>query len=157
MKRYLTYIIGALFLVLTTSFAYNQLAEDDWGFFGHRLINRMAVFTLPPELISVFKGHIEYLSEHSVDPDKRRYANSFEAVRHFIDIDVWGEPPFDNLPREWNEALAKFTTLQAVAPGDTVEFFNFPIEEEFYVDSVTFHLPGGSTVNVEKWTYVNAF
>ena len=51
-----------------------------WGFFGHRRINRMAVFTLPPEMIVFFKRKIEYITEHAVDPDKRRYASRFEAI-----------------------------------------------------------------------------
>ena len=77
----------------------------EWGFFSHRLINRMAVFTLPAELIGVYKQHIAYVTEHAVDPDKRRYATRHEAVRHYIDIDHWGTYPFDNVPRTWNDAL----------------------------------------------------
>ena len=42
-----------------------------WGFFGHKRINRIATFTLPPEMFGFFKEHIEYLTEHAVDPDKR--------------------------------------------------------------------------------------
>jgi hypothetical protein len=42
----------------------------EWGFFAHRLINRVAVYTLPTEMIGWFKPQIDYLSEHAVDPDK---------------------------------------------------------------------------------------
>ena len=31
-----------------------------WGFYGHKKINRMAVFTLPPEMLGFYKKHIEY-------------------------------------------------------------------------------------------------
>ncbi|MDH3652341.1 MAG: hypothetical protein OEQ53_21810, partial [Saprospiraceae bacterium] len=93
----------------------------EWGFFGHRLINRMAVFTLPPELIKIYKPHIEFVAAHAVDPDKRRYSTVHEAVRHYIDLDHWGHYPFDNLPRNWDKALIKFCDLTCVfANGDTV-------------------------------------
>ena len=89
-----------------------------WGFFAHKRINRIAVFTLPPEMFGFYKEHIEYLTEHAVDPDKRRYALDGEAQCHYIDIDHYaknGENPFDNVPRRWNDAVAKFSedTLQA--------------------------------------------
>jgi hypothetical protein len=86
-----------------------------WGFYGHRLINRTAVFLLPPEMMVLYKANIEFLAEHAVDPDKRRYAVNGEAPRHYIDLDRYGEWPYPELPRVWNLAVAKFTedTLQA--------------------------------------------
>lgn len=80
-----------------------------WGFFSHRKINRMAVFTLPPEMVGFFKKHIEYLSEHAVDPDKRSRAVEGEAEKHYIDIDHFGEDPFSIMPRRWNDAVKKYT------------------------------------------------
>ncbi|MEL6356174.1 MAG: hypothetical protein AAFQ37_04495, partial [Bacteroidota bacterium] len=58
-------------LLLATSTA---VQSPDWGFFGHRRINRMAVFTLDPEMMPFFRANLEYLTDHAVDPDKRRYA-----------------------------------------------------------------------------------
>ncbi len=86
-----------------------------WGFWGHKRINRMAVFTLPPEMIGFYKRNIEFITEHAVDPDKRRYANKDEAPRHYIDIDHYGENAFDSMPQFWNEAVKKYTedTLKA--------------------------------------------
>ncbi len=86
-----------------------------WGFYGHKRINRMAVYTLPPEMIGFFKKHIEYVSEHAVDPDKRRYANKEEAPKHYIDIDRYGSAPFDSLPKFWKDAVLKYSedTLKA--------------------------------------------
>ncbi|MBP7272955.1 MAG: hypothetical protein KA974_03895 [Saprospiraceae bacterium] len=71
----------------------------------------MAIFTLPPEMIVFYKNNMEFLTEHAVDPDKRRYATKHEAVRHYMDLDKYGTPPYDNLPRTWTEALMKFTQL----------------------------------------------
>ena len=88
-----------------------------WGFFGHRKINRQAVFLLPPEMISLFKNNIDFLEEHSTDPDKRRYAVTEEGPRHYIDIDHYGEYPFPLLPRNWCDAIDSFTEDTLMAHG----------------------------------------
>lgn len=80
-----------------------------WGFWGHQRINRQAVFSLPPELIGFFKTNIEYITEHAVDPDKRRYAIKGEAQRHFIDLDHFCNYPCDDFPKDWEGAIEKFT------------------------------------------------
>ncbi|MBI2731477.1 MAG: S1/P1 Nuclease [Sphingobacteriales bacterium] len=85
-----------------------QLQAHSWGFFGHRKINYYAVFLLPPEMMVLYKNQIDFLTEHSTDPDKRRYAVSNEAPRHYLDIDHYGTYPYDNLPRKWTDAVTKF-------------------------------------------------
>lgn len=86
-----------------------------WGFFAHQRINRLAVFTLPKDLIGFYKSNINYITEHAVDPDKRRYADSLEAPRHFLDADHYGKSPFDSIPKKWVDAAKKYSedTLQA--------------------------------------------
>ncbi|MDP4283379.1 MAG: zinc dependent phospholipase C family protein [Bacteroidota bacterium] len=59
-------------------------------------------------MLVLYKPNIEFISEHAVDPDKRRYAVAAEGPRHFIDIDVYGKYPYPNLPRTWKDAVAKF-------------------------------------------------
>jgi len=90
-------------------------ALHSWGFFGHRQINRLAVFTLPPELFGFYKENIEFITEHAVDPDKRRYAVQGEAERHFIDLDRYGAQPLDSIPHKWADAVKKYgeDTLKA--------------------------------------------
>jgi hypothetical protein len=101
-----------------------EVSEPAWGFFGHKRINRLAVLTLPPEMMVFFKPNIDYLTDHAVDPDMRRYATKHEAPRHYIDLDNYGAPPFDGLPRLWLDAMVAYTDLWAVnAPGDTVLLF----------------------------------
>lgn len=100
-----------------------------WGFYGHRQINKMAVYCLPGDMIDLFKKNIDYISEHAVDPDKRRYATKFEAVRHYIDIDHWGAEPFENVPRDYVDAVTKFGDFYWVDGLDTIEL-SFDRSEE---------------------------
>lgn len=88
-----------------------------WGFFAHRKINHYAVFLLPPEMIVFYKPHIDFITEHAIDPDKRRYAVAAEGPRHYIDIDKYGGYPFDSLPRRWDQAILKFSEDSVVKHG----------------------------------------
>lgn len=111
-----TLCLGLILFLCTSS-----VNKAEWGFYGHKRINRMAVFTLPPEMISFYKKNIEYITEHAVDPDKRRYATKHEAVRHYIDIDHWGENPFDVVPQNLSEAVVKYCDfILYTTTGDTL-------------------------------------
>ena len=102
MKRAL-YFTGLICFMLIA-----QFPAHGWGFYGHQKINYYAVFLLPPEMLVLFKPNILFLSEHSVDPDKRRYAVPDEGPRHYIDMDHYGTYPYPAVPRKWDEAVAKF-------------------------------------------------
>ncbi len=115
--KYKSYILVSLVLLYVLQSFVSTPKEVQWGFFGHKRINRIAVFTLPPEMFGFYKEHIEFVTEHAVDPDKRRYAVEGEAQCHYIDLDHYykpGENPFQIMPRKWKDAVAKFTedTLQ---------------------------------------------
>lgn len=98
MKKWLLVCLFACFL------CQQSLA---WGFYAHKKINRLAVFTLPPQLLEFYKPNIEFVTEHAVDPDKRRYAVKGEACKHYIDLDQYGQYPFANLPKAWKQAAEK--------------------------------------------------
>jgi hypothetical protein len=110
-----------------------------FGFVAHRKINRMAVFTLPPDMIGFFKYHIEYITERSIDPDRRAHAVVGEAQRHYIDIDHYGENPFENMPHRWKDAVEKYTedTLQkhGILPWH-VEVMMFRLTKAFEEENV---------------------
>lgn len=89
-----------------------------WGFWAHQRINRLAVFTLPEEMLVLYKTHLDFITKHAVDPDKRRYAVDGEAARHYIDLDHYGEYPFPMLPRKWNDAVEKFSEDTLMAYGN---------------------------------------
>lgn len=95
-------------LLITVGFLALTLPSFCWGFFGHRLINQYSVFLLPPEMMVLYKPHLDYIYEHAVDPDKRRYALAEEGPRHFIDIDFYGTYPFRELPPKYEDAVAKY-------------------------------------------------
>ena len=105
------------FLILALLFFLSVTSVMPWGFYAHKLANRYAVFTLPEQLIGFYKKHIDYLAEHSVDADKRRYAIKEEAPRHYIDIDYYGDDPFDIVPKQWDDAVNKFTVDTLFAYG----------------------------------------
>lgn len=99
-----------------------------WGFYGHKRINRMAVFTLPPQMVTFYKKHIEFITNHAVDPDKRRYGVEGEAPRHYIDIDHYGEHAFDSVPKFWKQAISKYTEDTLMAYG----IVPWQIEKHYY-------------------------
>lgn len=106
--------------------------KPDWGFFGHRKINYMAVLTLPYEMLKFFKSNINHISEHAVDPDMRRYATKYEAMRHYIDIDMWDTIPFSKIPRDFGECMIKFGGLNVEqVNGELV-----PLKFEFVNDTI---------------------
>lgn len=115
MQRVLRTSLAMIALVLIVLFVLPAQEAKSWGFYGHKRINRMAVFTLPEGMFGFYKKHIEYITTHAVDPDMRRYAIKEEAPRHYIDIDHYGPNCFDSVPRFWKKAVAKFSedTLQA--------------------------------------------
>ncbi len=80
---------------------------SSWGFFAHRKINELAIFTLPPDLSSFYKTHRHYLREHSTAPDARRYVDSMEAPRHYLDVENF-EEDMENLAVTWQEAVSKY-------------------------------------------------
>jgi hypothetical protein len=108
-------LIIVFIIALAVFFIPEKEPAYSWGFFAHKKINRLAVFTLPQDMMGFYKKHIEYISEHAVDPDRRRSAVADEAARHYIDIDHYGAHPFDSVPKFWKAAVKKYTedTLKA--------------------------------------------
>jgi len=136
-KYSLLTLLGCL---LISSFSHDSDGNEVWGFYGHKLINRTAVFTLPIDLIPLYKSNLDFVVDHSVDPDKRRHASPLEAVRHYIDIDQWGDHPYEEVPRMFTDALLKYGQLDLInAEGDTVKSWS---QEEQYPDIIKDSLRG---------------
>lgn len=111
------------YLLLSLFYLLHPLTSHAWGFFGHRQINRMAVFTLPPEMIGFYKYYIVYITENATNPDNRRYVVEGEAPRHFIDADVYDKyyggkgQAILQLPRYWKQAVERFSEDTLMAYG----------------------------------------
>jgi hypothetical protein len=82
---------------------------SSWGFFAHRRINHVAIFTLPKAMAGFYQANIDFITTHAVDADKRRYVDSLEGPRHFFDADHYGKRPFMKMPVKWTEAAKKYT------------------------------------------------
>lgn len=106
---------GSSTLVAAYLMIFSLCSALAWGFFAHQKINRLAVFTLPPEMIGFYKKNIDYITESAVNPDRRRMAVPDEAPRHYIDIDHYGDSALEKMPAYWNAAVEKYTedTLKA--------------------------------------------
>lgn len=150
-----------------------------WGFFGHKTINHKAVFILPKAMVSFYKNNIIYLTEHAVDPDKRRYTDQQEAPRHFLDADYYGGYPFDTIPQKWDDAVTKFTAdtlnkygtvpwsiqrnyyrlLQAFKNRDSIKILKYSADLGHYVADahVPLHLTRNYNGQLTNQTGIHAF
>ncbi len=99
MKKITGLITGLLLILICSS----------WGFYAHYRINRFAVFTLPKAMTGFYKANIEYITAHAISADKRRYVDSTEASKHFLNADHYGKKPFNAIPRNWDDAAIKYT------------------------------------------------
>ncbi|MFM6936944.1 MAG: zinc dependent phospholipase C family protein [Aquirufa sp.] len=95
------YLILALLLHLNSSLMAN------WGFYAHKKINKLAIFTLPPSLINLYKRHLDEIINYAVLPDQRRHSLDLEAARHYIDLDRY--PIKDIQYLTWENAILKYS------------------------------------------------
>ena len=80
-----------------------------WGFYGHRCINYAAVFCLPEALFAFYKVHLDYITEASTYPDRRRYAIEEEGPRHYIDTEFYLQnKSIDSIPHNFLTAQTQF-------------------------------------------------
>lgn len=93
------------------------LTFSSWGFYAHKKINRAAVFTLPTQLATFYKKHIDVITEKAVDADKRCYVDSLESPRHFIDVEEYEDGNIDSIPVHWSRATEKFQERKMRARG----------------------------------------
>jgi hypothetical protein len=135
------FLLTVLFIIITVNYSYS------FGFFAHRKINRMAVFALPPEMFSFYKKHIEYITEHAIDPDKKSRVIEGEDKKHYIDLEFYGDHPFDNIPVLWKDAVALFSE-------DTIQRYGI---NPWWVNQMTYSLTQAfKDENIDKVLYISA-
>lgn len=101
-------IIKALLILFFIAGCINLLFA--WGVWGHKHINRAAVFALPDGMRKFYYNHIDYITESSVVPDLRRgiLNDKAEGARHFIDIEDFGNIPISSFAKTTKEAYTKY-------------------------------------------------
>lgn len=92
------------------------MLSSAWGFFAHMRINELAVYILPSGMNRFYKNNIGYITKHATDPDKRRYADTAEAPRHYLDVEVY-EQNIDSIPRRWEDAVKKYGIVKLQKNG----------------------------------------
>lgn len=158
-KCQIIYLIFSLFLIHTT-----KIRANPWGFYAHKKINKLAIFTLPPILSKFYKRHISQLEEWAVLPDQRRYILDIEAARHYIDLDQY--PPKihfttweqaigiiseDSLQKHgivvWHIPKTHQRLVQAFKNNDTIQIIKLSAELGHYVADA--HVPLHTTSNYD--------
>ena len=122
MHRYLVLAVVLVFARPATARA--------WGFEAHRLVMDQAIALLPEALRPLFEKQRALVVERAIDPDTWRTAGfEEEAPNHFLDIDWsgYGKYPYNELPRDYTAAIAKFGRERVhengTVPWRTEEYF----------------------------------
>jgi len=64
-----------------------------WGRKGHTIVNEGAIRNLPPGM-DFFVKNINFINLHIMDPDMRKREDPEEGVRHWLDLEYFGDYPF---------------------------------------------------------------
>lgn len=83
-----------------------------WGFEAHKFVMDQAIALLPAEIRPLFEANRAAVVERAIDPDVWQNAgfDDLESPNHFLDLDWegYGTYPFNELPRDYTAAVAKF-------------------------------------------------
>ena len=93
------------------------LSAWPWGPRAHPLLNRYAIANLPDPLRTAMARHADQLATLAVAADERKSTDADEAVRHFIDIDLYGTYPFADVPRDLATLVARYGEAPVRANG----------------------------------------
>jgi len=100
-----------------------------WGARMHEIVNRRAADLVPAPAGDAWRPLAPRLGNHASDADSRKGFDADEPRRHYIDLDVWGDWPFDDVPRSF-EKLARREGRENVLRFGTVPW---AIEESYHL------------------------
>ena len=109
MKMSNKFIIGVFLILL--------IVCSSWGFLVHRTINQLAIYQLPQRMQPFYYKHMDYIVKNAIRPDERRNSDATEAPKHFIDLEIYGDPATGNFPLTWDEAVKKYSRDTLVKYG----------------------------------------
>jgi len=157
-------ILIILIIALQTR-GYSSELIKPWGFFAHKKINTLAIYTLPMEMITFYKRHQKEIEDLSVLPDQRRYIMDNEASRHYIDLDrykitdihytTWPEiikiNNQDSLVKHgivpWHIPVLYEQLKYALVRKDTIKIIKLSAEMGHYIGDL--HVPLHTTSNYD--------
>ena len=160
-----SYPILIILIVTFYSSGYSSELIKPWGFFAHKKINSMAIYTLPIKMIPFYKRHQKEIEELSVLPDQRRYIMDNEASRHYIDLDrytisdihytSWTEITKnihqDSLVKHgivpWHIPILYLQLKYAFVRRDTIKIIKLSAEMGHYIGDL--HVPLHTTSNYD--------
>jgi len=97
-------------LLVTAAVALRPVDATAWGLTAHRWVALRAAEIAEPRCRMLVRRHGAELAARAVEPDTvlRVRLGREEEVRHFLDLDHYGAPPFRALPRVYAEAVRRF-------------------------------------------------
>lgn len=110
-------IFAAILFMTLLLASYN--GSFGWGVWGHQHINKAAIFALPPTMRTFFFDHADFITIEAPVPDVRKYTihDTKEGPRHYIDLETFGDHPFDALPQTWEAAKEKYGEGKLIKAG----------------------------------------
>lgn len=103
-----------------------------WDGTGQRMIANRAIETLPFPLRAFFRNHRQEILLLAVGPNQ--WGETPTAGSGFIRLEEYGTFPFSNLPRDYNQAVRKFTREKVALNGTlpwTIGTYSLKLEEAF--------------------------
>lgn len=92
-------------------------AARPWGQNALRLITNKAVDALPAEMRPFFEANRNWLAERVEQPLETLAKSAGERKNYYIQFEKYGRFPFEQLPRDYNAAVRKFTRKQIETHG----------------------------------------
>jgi hypothetical protein len=106
---------------------------QSWGYDVHRFITDRAIDLLPAAIRPFYQKHRAFVVERAIDPDLWRTVGfEEEPPRHFLDLDAYGEYPFEALPRDYAQAVEQYGREHVheygVLPWRTAEIYDLLVK-----------------------------
>ncbi|GAC1667022.1 MAG: hypothetical protein NVS9B4_22830 [Candidatus Acidiferrum sp.] len=88
-----------------------------WGRNGTKLVVSKAITALPADIRDFFEANRDFLQQHVTDPLDALSSSVEERHNHFLFLDKYGRFPYNELPRSYKAAVAKFGKGKVAANG----------------------------------------
>ena len=90
-----------------------------WGYDAHRLVNGHAVDITPGPLGDFLRAHREGIVALAVEADERKSNDPTERYKHYVDFELFENPPTAAIPLDRGMAEARYT-VEGMTKGGTL-------------------------------------